>query len=384
MENHKLSFAIIGLTAVLASACSVDQKYDITDFNEIDSRITLFQDGVDIPLGHTSKLHADSLFESFTDSGFLKYLLADDKGDFHLTFSGEYTNTLYAPSPTVKSILTAVLPYDIHETATITLDDIPQQFKDIDLALNPTLTLEISTDFNIPVKGKITISPDNIADRTVTVDGIEFPYSEQEGTTSTRTIVIGRDVTDAPGHHTADLSILISRIPDNLFITVEVTEVIGEITTIPAGSKCSFEYLLDIPAKFENSPVIHSPLDDAELDSEFTDFLSLGPVEINAKANSTMPAEISVVISLLDDGGNVMELDQKCSLTIPAGPTASAQELAPMIFSLKDKSVKPAKMHFDMTVKPVMNQQFNENQFIELLDMYLRLAEGITIENKQQ
>lgn len=384
MENHKLSFAIIGLTAVLASACSVDPRYDITSVNEIDSEITLFQDGVDIPLGHTSKLHADSLFESFTDSGFLKYLLADDKGDFHLTFSGEYTNTLYAPSPTVKSILTAVLPYDIHETATITLDDIPQQFKDIDLALNPTLTLEISTDFNIPVKGKIVISPDEIEDRTVTVNDIEFPYSPMEGTTSTRTIMIGRDVTEAPGHYKVDLSPLLSRIPDILYITVDVTEVIGEITTVPTGSECSFEYLLDIPAKFENSPVIHSPLDDAELDSEFTDFLSLGPVEINAKANSTMPAEMSIAISLLDDEGNEIDLEQECSLTIPAGPTKSARDLDPVIFSLRDKSAKPAIMHFDMTVQPVMNQPFNKNQFIELLDMYLRLAEGITIENKQQ
>lgn len=384
MEKHKLSTAIIGLTAVLASACSVDSKYDIANFNEIDSRITLFQDGLDIPLGHTAQLHADSLFESFTDSGFLQYLTTDDKKDYLIKFRGEYANAPYAPSPAIKGVIMAPLPYDIHETATIILDNIPDQFKNIALALNPTLTLKISTDFNIPVKGKVTISPDDIADRTVTVDDIEFPYSEQEGTTSTKTIVIGRDVTDAPGHYTEDLSPLISRIPDNLFITVDVTGVVGEITTSPKGSKCSFEYELEIPVKFENSPEIHSPLDDAVLNSELIDFLSLGPVEINAKANSTMPAEISVVISLLDTYGNEIGLDQECSLTIPAGPTASAQELAPVIFSLKDKSVKPAKMHFDTTVKPVMNQPFNKNQFIELLDMYLRLAEGITIENKQQ
>ena len=384
MENHKLSFAIIGLTAVLASACSVDPRYDITSVNEIDSEITLFQDGLDIPLGHTAKLHADSLFKSFTDSGFLKYLLADENGDYHITFNGEYTTGLYAPSPTVKGVITATPPYDIHETATITLDDIPQQFKDIDLALNPTLSLEISTDFNIPVKGKVTISPDNIADRTVAVDDIEFPYSEQEGTTSTRTIEIGRDVTIATGHYKVDLSPVLSRIPEKLFITVEVTEVIGEITTVPAGSKCSFKYLLDIPAKFENSPVIHTPLNDAALNSEFTDFLAFGPVGINATAISTMPAEISIVITLLDKDGNEMDLDGKCSLTVPAGPTASAQTLDPVVISLKDRNLKPAKMHFDMTVKPVKDRQFNKNQFIELMDMYLRIAEGITFENKQQ
>lgn len=190
MEKHKLSTAIIGLTAVLASACSVDSKYDITSFDEIDSRITLFQDGLDIPLGSTAQLHADSLFESFTNSRFLKYLIADDDGNYHIKFSGEYTNAVKSQSPRVNGVITSALPYNIHETATISLNDIPEQFKDIDLALNPTLTLEISTDFNIPVKGKITISPDNIADRTVTVDDIEFPYSEQEGTTSTKTIVI--------------------------------------------------------------------------------------------------------------------------------------------------------------------------------------------------
>lgn len=382
MENHKLASAIIGLTVILTSACSVDTKYDITNFNEIDSRITLFQDGLDIPLGSTAQLHADSLFESFTNSGFLKYLIADDNGNYRIEFSGEYTNAVKSQSPRVNGAITSALPYNIHETATISLNDIPEQFKDIDLALNPTLTLEISTDFNIPVKGKITISPDNIADRTVTVDDIEFPYSEQEGTTSTKTIVIGRDVTDAPGHYTADLSLLISRIPDNLFITIDITDIVGEVTAEATGGQCSFEYLLDIPAKFENSPVIHSPLDDAVLNSEFTDFLSFGPVEINASGNSTMPAEISIAISLLDTYGNEIGLDQECSLTIPAGPTASLQKLEPLVFSLTDKSRKPVKMHFDMQVKPVMNKQFNKNQFIELLDMYLRLADGITIEKK--
>lgn len=367
------------LAAVLAVSCSIDQRYEITDIKEIDSKITLFQDGLDIPLGYTAQLHPDSLFQSFSDVMFTQYLKPDENGDFHIRYSGEYTKSGLTKA---TGFNTFAAPCNLDEVALIWLKNVPSQFKEIDLELIPSVILEVTTDFNIPVIGKITLTPDENVGRTVVVEGVELPYSSQEGTTAKKTIIIGRDVEPGTDHYAVDLSPLTSRIPETIAIKIESTGTAGNPAVEPKGEKFSFKYTLDIPALFENSPVIKSPFKDSSLSSEVTDFLAYGSVEVNAKASSTLPSDLALEISLLDANGQKVELEKKCILEIPAGPTKSEVSLNPIVLSIKDKEHKAVKMHFDMTVKPVQNKQFNVSQYIELHEMYLRLAEGITIEKK--
>ena len=91
--THKRLYAplIMALLATLAASCSIDPEYDI-DITQVDTEVTLFEEGLNVPIGSTNKIVLGTLLNS-TGQNLDDFLKTDASGRLVLTYSGSTSLT---------------------------------------------------------------------------------------------------------------------------------------------------------------------------------------------------------------------------------------------------------------------------------------------------
>lgn len=76
----------------LIQSCTVDNDYSMEELMNIDTHMSLFQNGISIPLGSTDKIRLDSLLErsGIMDEEFGEYIKKAEDGSYYVSYSGSY------------------------------------------------------------------------------------------------------------------------------------------------------------------------------------------------------------------------------------------------------------------------------------------------------
>lgn len=72
------------------TGCSVDSQYSATSADEIDTEMTLFQGGLEVPLGHTDKIHLKEVFSAIGSKDLDTMIVAGPDGNYSIRMSGSY------------------------------------------------------------------------------------------------------------------------------------------------------------------------------------------------------------------------------------------------------------------------------------------------------
>lgn len=294
------------------------------------------------------------------------------------------------PGKIVIDRIIANASYPLSQTFTIPFEDLPDGLGDIEFHVNPTLTLDISTNLAIPVDASMTLSPyfagECNKENEITISGVSLPYSENAAVTASKRYAIGRNAV-APEGGTAiltDLGVITRRIPDSIRIrlTADVDPATECIIETSARYNCNLDYALNVPLLFENEPEIRFPLADIELDEDVARHMKDICFGIKGGIVSTMPVGATATVILLDADDKEIPTSEKISFSIlPSldGKTPVTSDISQVIKFNDTSSATPAKLRLEITAAPVQGIQLNGNEYIQVQNISVVLPEGITI-----
>ena len=281
---------------------------------------------------------------------------------------------------------TGVFSYEISESTSMALDDIPEMLKDENICLdvaNPRLDLSINTNLGIPLLASIEIVPYKnkapLNGNILTLNNVSLPYSSDSGKTVSKTFSLCKLAAyAAPGAEfiEADLTGLLKQIPDSLVININAS-VDGTATSVlePAA-----KYTLDIGYG------IHVPLafgsdfrfsTETELDlSAAVEITRFGEFGIKGKVLNDSPLNLKVEMELLDNEGAVITQKKPSVIDIQGSNTSEVEfYLTP---AENGKTVSKARLKILVTAIP--NRCINESDCLQFFDLVAVAPEGITIE----
>ena len=92
MKKHIINATILVASLALAPSCKVDEDYSYENIKNVDKSITVFQEGISIPIGSTEKIVLESLLdkEGILDDEMKEYLKTGEDGSYSLNFSGNF------------------------------------------------------------------------------------------------------------------------------------------------------------------------------------------------------------------------------------------------------------------------------------------------------
>lgn len=279
---------------------------------------------------------------------------------------------------------TGVFTYDVDNSTTIELDDLPEMLKDDALTPDlddPQIKLDIHTNLGIVMIGDIEIIPiiDGVAQEAdkIHLTDIHLPYSSTAATTVTKSYVICKSATTAPAGCEvleADVTKLLTHIPDELQvnITASVDESVVSVVETDADYIMEIDYCITAPLSFGPDFLFST---DTEIDlSELSDWASYGDFGILGKAVNDSPINLNMEMILLDDQGEVIDQKKPCVIGIQAATTSDIE----ILLSPIDKDRKIDKGRLVITVTALPGMALTEGSYFQLIDLVATLPEGIT------
>jgi len=282
--------------------------------------------------------------------------------------------------------------YDVKEESVVELGNIPQELQgeDVNLALNPEITINLSTNFGAPLVGSFTFVPYikgvALEDCKVEIKGIAMPVSKDASETLTTKYVIGAN---PPAQQSGvvpvvcDLSPLMKRVPDQIKLTVNATiDSEDECIIFPSAKYvCKMDYAFSVPLCFGKGMNLDlTSL--VEVDSATGDYFKYGSVRLNLDIINVLPIGIKCDVKLLDDKGAEVALKQPVVLDIKPGDgnTATTQTFNPEL-NLVDKTnpvIRNISLKFTASATP--DVAVSEDQYLQVTRMTVTLPEGVTMD----
>lgn len=312
------------------------------------------------------------------------------KSDLKVSIKIGVGNGSQAATPGKIVISKAVVKagYDMEQKQSITFDNIPSELKGdgITLDLNPQMHLELKTNFGAPVKGDIILTPfaGGKALEPVTVKGIELPFSDDWNRTEVTRYAIGSNVTPEEGETliAADLSSLLTRIPDSIEVSINVKVDDSKTCIIyPAADYvCGMKYVMKVPLSFgENFNFDQNA--DVEIDASVNDYLKYVEfAELDGICRSTLPVDAQLEVVLLDPQERVIELKEPAKIHIQKSTDGRTVKEGPLSLSLAFKNpgeVNLSTLRFKINIKASKDVNISKDQFLQISNLKLSLPKGI-------
>ena len=270
---------------------------------------------------------------------------------------------------------TGVFTYNINEGSTVKLD-LPDMLKDdgfkADLA-DPQITLGISTNLGISLKGSIEILPviGGVVqeENKIVLSDIALPYSTTSAQSSTKSFVICKSAATAPAGYevlVADVYKLLTHLPDELRISINaaVDESVSAVLEPSAAYTLDVNYGITVPLSFG-----------ADFNfSTVSQYMSYGEFGIKGKAVNDSPLNLAVSMKLLDPDGVEIPQDKSSSINIAGASTSDVE----FYLSPKDKTRTLSKAHLTITVTAVPGVALKETSSLQLIDLVAVIPGGVT------
>ncbi len=171
--NTRITPLIGAVALFLIHSCQVDERYSSEKIENVDTNLTLFENGLSIPLiEETAKITADSLFNlsGLDTTAFGDYLKVSPDGNYYLEYNEEYDLNKAISELNIKNLIkfdevthTYDLSYDIKQDVTIsgastTAYGIDRAVINVDNQLNFTLLSASDIPEMVERIGSITLN----------------------------------------------------------------------------------------------------------------------------------------------------------------------------------------------------------------------------------
>ena len=349
---------IIAAAALLCS-CSVDSSYT---FDNYDTEMTFFRNGLNLSLGSAAPIPMDSIFALTKNMKFMSHLKADEQGNYYFGYSDKLLLTHQSPDTEGHT-----LP-ELEDSRTESFGKIPVTIKNVEWEVEPVITVTVSTNLDVPASGELVFTPYPRKKEAVTVKDIAIPVSESPDKTVSGTITIS----DIPG--------LFRTLPDSLAVSLKLRAADHSPMTPGASYSVQADYNIEVPMIFGKDVQVNPLPSFVPLPEEIHDIVSNNPFGLEADVLSTLPVDAYLNFSLIDSNGREIELVSECSMMIPgASPDRTPVPVhVSTVMSVKDKGIVPVMLRIEYELNVSGNMWIKKNQYIRLSNITLVLPEGIT------
>ena len=292
--------------------------------------------------------------------------------------------------------------YNLEQKQTLSFGDVPAELKGegINLALNPEMHIELSTNFGAPVKGDIILTPviAGVAKEkeAVIINDIELPYSDDGVTVKTNKYAIGLNASVAQDetHKMTNLSSLLNQIPDAIDVLIKVNiDDTKECVIYPgADYTCGMKYDLKVPMAFGDDFGINLNAD-IPVEASINDYLKMADgAKLAGAYLTTLPIGAELEIYLLDPEDKPIELldpEDKSKaithLTLTLDKSIDGKVEKDGTFGVElifnDKAnVNLKKVHLGIKVNASKDVNLNEKQYIQITNLSIGLPKGVNVE----
>lgn len=299
------------------------------------------------------------------------------------------------PGKIVISRASVKIGYNVEQGMSVSFGEIAPEFQDesVNLALNPEMHISLVTNFGAPIKSDFVMTPyiGGKAQESVTVKGIEMPYSDNWQKTKTNKYAIGSKVTASADETviSTDLSPLLRRIPDSIAVAVKVGVDDNDICTIfPAATySCNMDYSFKVPISFGND-FNFSFTSDSEITEGTGSFLKrVNVFQIKGDYETTIPLGVNMEITLLDANDREIALKEPIKLNLEAsadGKWPKEGEIVAVLAPTEPEKADPRKLRFNYRLNPSAGVNLAADQYIKLDNLKIVLPAGIKIDATEE
>ena len=278
---------------------------------------------------------------------------------------------------------------------TIPLTDLPDFMKGdgfvLDLA-NPHLAITVKTNMNIPVSGKINITP--IVNGEESANGrveanITLPCSPDPAVTDSTVFWFGEDEEACPADYVfipAEINKLIRYIPDELKIELEANVDPAKKCAIEPSAKYTLDADYDITVPLAFGPDFHIEICDTinGITPIVGQLLEKNNLQLGGSVTSALPIQLLLDIELLDEDYNLIPsepVQQKIRACNSDGsPSVSPLDLKLDILDGNDaKNISALKLTFAITSPNVTTMPLSDDDFVQV-DLKIAVPGGVTVD----
>lgn len=384
-RKNSLSSTLLLLPVLftLVTACSADPMYNLRE-TSIDPSMTLFQDGLTIPLGSSERIRLDTLINKFGPE-ISDYLKVGKDGGYMLCYDGSFSLDDYLRSLNIVEVV-AFAAFFSSQTFTVPVDDLPDAFRDDNVCLdlnNPQLTLDINTNLGIPLNASLELVPiingQPVTDNTVKLEKVTLPCSASSADVVRKRYCLCNDKTAVPEGYEflkADLSKILRQIPDSIQIRIDAN--VGGEGTYVFDPKARYTFYIDyeviVPMAFNDD---FSMTTETEIDlSGIQAISSLGEFGITGQVVNETPLSLDVVMDILDEAGNVIPQSQKSTIKICGKGTSDLE----LYIAPSDKSKVISKARFTISITAVSNEPVKPSECLQFINLVAVAPKGIDID----
>lgn len=367
----------------LVTACGVDPLYDLSE-TRIDPTMTLFQDGLTIPIGSSERIRLDNLIKKLGPEA-NDYLKVGKDGGYMLCYDGSFSLDDYLRSLDIVEVV-AFTAFFSSQSFTVPINDLPDVFRDENVCLdlnNPQLTLDINTNLGIPLSASLELVPiingQPLTDNIIKLENVTLPCSASSANVARKSYCLCNDKTAVPEGYEflkADLSKILRQIPDSIQIRIDAN--VGGEGSYVFDPKARYTFYINygiiVPLAFEDD---FSMTAETEVDlSGVQEIASLGEFGITGQVVNETPLNLGVVMDILDEDGNVIPQSQNSTIKI-CGKGTSDFELY-IVPSNKGKIISKAR--FTISITAVSNEPVKPSECIQFVNLVAVAPKGITID----
>lgn len=300
--------------ALLCTACMMVSCIDVDyDLDKLDTGITLFDNGVAIPLGTTARIQPASFLNTELTEG----LVCGSDGSYALRFTRD------AMIKGKYSGIRDVAPTSFTEDMSWLRNTLKENFNFVPDLVDPALEISISTDFIIPGIAEFTAVPyiDGKAGESV-VCKVDIPHSSSSSLTITRRLYLcssDKDMPDNCEFAKCDIGGLLRNFPDSLVFTFAASIDSQQSTVAVADSEYSAGIICSLNAPLRFGSDFNCSIQDTLDARGVTQYISDNCVRIGGEVASTLPVRAEMQLILLDENYREIELRNPVIQMIEAG-----------------------------------------------------------------
>ena len=298
------------------------------------------------------------------------------KPDITATFTGKIENP--ETGRIAISRASGVFTYEVSESTTVVLDQLPDMLKDENIRLDlkeAPLTLDIRSNIGIPLNASLKIVPFRndvpMKDNIINLENVAMPYS---------TSIDNEDVKRL----TVDVASLIKEVPDSLQIHIDavVDNTRTSLVEIVPGKDytVNIDYGIYVPLAFGADFRFST---ETELDlSSASSITSYGEFGLEGKVRNDTPLKLTLEVRLLDGEGVTIPQKGEDSKPvefkeIPVDGAATSDVAFTLSSADRTREIKKAKVKVSVTAVP--DKTIKATDCLQILDVVVVAPEGITI-----
>lgn len=382
---------------------------NLTD-NIYEDKNATFEDGkYEMPILELKSLDfSDKIFNQGGDNDFKDTILLSCNLNIDIPTSGVLPSSpslILTASATEFSLVSAVGRADLEigkTRQTLVLDEVPEFLRSegtvLDL-LNPHLLFELNSNAGFPVNGTLKIVP------YITVDGkkeevtdaiqvvpFNLPKSMNPKVTLNVKYWIAKNDENMPKGEdyefilSENLPKMFKRLPDSIIVFMDGDLDVNQdhIIDVNANYVANGKYELKIPFSFGSEFQI-ALADTIDIPSVISDLLDDRGLELFGEIENSIPLELELKMSALDENDNKIELATTKN-TIKSASSTGDSVKSPIEISLKREKASESKItRLIMSFKTTSPNTSEDGALIEghdfiIADIKVRIPDGITVD----